>query len=81
MNLENIQKVENLIKERNKILIFKSKTSENAGERSISINDIDFEAVFLRPIYSQEFVKELNTKITSICDEYISMINNQLSEL
>jgi len=81
MNLENIQKVENLIKERNSFLEFKAKSAENFGDRIIVINDVKFEADFLRPIYSQEFVKELNRLVSEKCDEYVTMIDNQLKEL
>jgi len=81
MNLENIQKVENLIKERNSFLEFKAKSAENVGDRIIVINDVKFEADFLRPIYSQGFVKEMNELIIKMCDGYIGMIDGQLSEL
>jgi len=81
MNLENIQKVENLIKERNSLIEFKAKSAENVGDRIIVINDVKFEAEFLRPIYSQGFVKEMNELIIKMCDGYIGMIDGQLSEL
>lgn len=81
MNLENITKVETLLKERNKIIKFKIKTAENIGERFININEVQFEAEFFKHIYSQEFVKELNRLVSDKCDEYISMIDSQLEEL
>jgi hypothetical protein len=81
MNLENINKVESLIKERNEIIEFKTKTAENIGDGFININEVQFEADFLRPIYSQEFVKELNRLVSEKCDEYVIMIDNQLKKL
>ena len=81
MNLENIQKVENLIKERNSIIKFRDESSENNKDRTLSFEEVEFTSDFMRPIYGEEFIKDVKKTVLKLCNDYITKIDDQLSEL
>lgn len=81
MNLENINKVENLIKERNSIIKFRDDSSQNNDERVLSFEETQFTSDFMRPIYGEAFIKDVRQTVLKLCNDYIKMIDDQLSEL
>lgn len=81
MKIENIQRVESLIKERNAIVEFRDEIATANNGTKLTFEDILFKSDFLRPIYGTEFISEIRSSVQNLCDSYINKIDTELTTL